>query len=338
MHRAVRRLVLPLVAAVALAGCGDRDSRIAYKELLSDDPQVRADAAARLGQARAADAVDSLVAVLDDPDESVRVTAIRSLAQIGDRKAVPALAPMAEDPLPSVRLALCQALGQFQDPAGGEALRKLLYDDDETIRLGAARALGKLEGPEGVKTLIEVALRDESESVRQHVLKVLAERRVRESVPQVEAALAGEADIVRANAAQALIAIGDRSSVPVLVRALDDPNYKVRALASHALGTIAPADAEVAGALRKRLAAEDHPLVQVDLAWNLARGGDRSEVPRLRELLFKGSPEDVRAEAAIALGEVGDKTDIALLNRAMDDKKGLVRKQAFLAVEKLEKK
>lgn len=319
-----------------LLGCqGDR--HVAYKELRSDDPQERADAAHRLGQARAVEAVPSLVAVLADPDETVRVTAIRSLGQIGDRKALPALIGCADDPLTSVRLALCQALGQLADPTAIPALTRLLHDPDETIRLGAARALGKVEGGEGSRTLLSAALRDRSDTVRRYAAKVLAERGSPEVLPELTGALSDEDASVRQNAARVLAGVGDRSSLPALLRALADPVPSVRARASHALGKIAPKDMGVLTGLRHQFELESDPLCQVALAWNLARGGDRRGLLRIRELLLPPSGEDVQAEAAMALGEVGEKNDIALLHRVLDGGTGLVRKQAFLAVQKLEK-
>ena len=68
----------------------------------------------------------------------------------------------------------------------------------------------------------------------------------------------------------------------------------------------------------------------------LPKPDDGLEVLRL--FLFRGDPEDVRAEAAMALGEVGEESDIELLKRAARDKKGLVRQQAVNAIEKLNKK
>ncbi len=326
------------IAVVSLLlGCRDSDPAVAYKELRSERAQERADAASRLGQARAGEAVGSLVSVLDDPDETVRVTAIRALGQIGDRQAVPSLVRRADDPLASVRLALCQALGQLGDPAGIPTLTRLLHDPDETIRLSAARALGKMDQGAGDRTLLTAALQDPSETVRRHARKVLGERGGRDALPELTAALAGNEEAVRARAAEVLAELADPAAVPALLLALDDPGAAVRAGAVQALGRTAPSDPAVAAALKRRLAVERDALCQVDLAWNLAKGGDRSALPRIRERLLEGNPENVRAEAAMALGEVGDKTDIALLHRALDGGTGLVRKQASMAVQKLEK-
>lgn len=329
-----RRVVLPLAGILLSLACG-QSPRVAFKELADSDPQVRADAAMRLGQARATEGVDSLIAILGDPDEMVRVHAVQSLGLIGDKRAVAALLPLAGDPLVSVRLSVCKALGALGDPQAVPALGPLLYDGDDTVRIAAARGLGEIPGAESLDVLLKIALQDESETVRQHVVKVVGERRSRDSIPKLESALAAESDLVRANAARVLGELADRSSVPALIRALDDPYYKVRSLSAHALARLAPDEPEVGEALRRRLKIEEHGMSTVDIAWAMAKASDRSGVDRIRELLFKGEPEDVRAEAARALGEIGDASDVDRLHKATYDKNGLVGREAARALKSL---
>lgn len=331
----LRASVVPFLAAILLfVGCtGSRE--VAYKQLTDDDPVVRQDAALRLGQARAADGVDSLIAVLGDPEEQVRVQVILSLGQIGDKKATAAVAKMADESSSAVRMAVAQSLGMLKDPSSVPTLEKLLQATEGPVRMSAARALGEVPGDESVDALLRVALRDEDEMVRQHVVQVVGDRRVRDAIPKLEGMLGAEAEIVRANAAKVLGEVGDRSTLPALIHALDDPFWKVRSLAAHSIGTIDPADPEAREALRRRLDVEKHQMTVVDLAWVLAKGGDPSALGRVRELLFKGQPEDIRAEAALALGEVGTAEDLPLLQKALSDKKGLVRQEAYKASQKL---
>jgi HEAT repeat protein len=98
---------------------------------------------------------------------------------------------------------------------------------------------------------------------------------------------------------------------------------------------VAPDDPSVAQDLRRRLEIEDTGMTRVDLAWSLAVCGDRSQLVVVRDLLFRGNPEDVRAQAARALGEVGEPRDIPLLQKAMLDKKGLVRSEAYSSLQKM---
>lgn len=322
--------------AVVLLGtaCSDKQ-RGAVKDLANDDPAIRSGAAIRLGQLRLPEAVDVLITALDDPEETVRVNVIRALGNIGDPKAIAPIVPFVGDVRPAVRMAACQALGAFRDTRGVPALEKALYDDDESIRIVAARALSDVPGPESLEVLLRVALRDESERIRSHVVKVVGARRAREAVPRLESALRAESDMVRANAAMTLGEIGDHSSLPVLYGSLDDTYYKVRCLSAHAIARLAPGDAEAKAAVAKRLAVEDNGMARVDLAWALGKLGDRSGLETIRTLLFRGEPEDVRAEAAIALGELGDASELPVLEKALGDKMGLVRSRVAEAMDKI---
>jgi len=109
-------------------------------------------------------------------------------------------------------------------------------------------------------------------------------------------------------------------------------------LAAHSIADVVgkgtPDPAAMEG-IRARLAIETEGMARVDMAWSLVRMGDRSEVEILRTLLRTGEPEDVRAEAAIGLGELGDPAEIPALEKALKDKKGLVRMRAAEAINKI---
>ncbi len=326
---------LCLCLGLLLAGC-NAGSKVAYKELLNEDPAVRADAVRKLGESRVAEALPSLLEMLNDPSEEVRVMTLIALADFGDTSVFPDLMPLTDDPMDAVRLQLAYTCFRFADSAGIEALEKLMYDPDETIRVATARALGVIDDPKALQLLLDYALQDESETVRQHVIKVIGERDYREAIPRLEDALTAEADVVRSNAAMVLGQIGDSSSLPVMLVALEDPFYKVRSLIAHAIKEHADnGDAEVLERLHAALSVEEVQIVKVDMAWALAGLGDDSKVDTIRDLLVTGDPEDVRAEAAMALGDIGTAADLPLLEKAIRDKKGLVGREAALAAQKL---
>ena len=338
MHRSVGQAL----GSVTLAGvcltlaCG-RKPHVAYRELQDHDPRVRADMATRLGEARIRGAVDSLVALLDDPHVEVRVSAIRALGEIGDPRAVPAMIEHGSDPSVPFRTAMCRSLGQLEDPRAVPLLGRFLRDMDDRMRLAAAKALADIPGRESADALVGVLLRDESETIQEQAAKLLRRsdatlvaRRIQESVKSGD-------DRVRANAARALGELADRSSISFLIEALDDPYHGVRSMAAQSLVELAPDDAAVREALERRMSGETQALTQVDLAWSLARLGNRSHVDRIRSLLFEGSPEEVRAEAAMALGDVGDETDLARLEKALQADASLVRREAYVAIQKLKR-
>jgi HEAT repeat protein len=142
----------------------------------------------------------------------------------------------------------------------------------------------------------------------------------------------------RVHAARILGDLGGNDAVPALIAALSDPSAAVRSRAARSLAAVAPQDAAARESLRKRLGVETEELPQVDLAWCLARTGDRAHVDTLRRLLERGATEHVRAEAAMALGDVGDASDVDRLERAMEgDEMGRVRREAYVAIQKLKR-
>jgi HEAT repeat protein len=325
-----------LLGALVLSGCGGRGKK-AYPELASPDPAVRAEAAARLGEEKDREAVPALIEVLSDPEETVRVEAARALGEIGDPSAIRALGRLADDPLDTVRLAAGQAFGKIADPAALPALERLLADPDTPVRKVAIKSLGKIPGAEAVRLLANAAAQDEAEDARQLALRTLADKDRAQAIPVLERALESESDLLRATAAHLLLEMGDRSSLPLLLKALEDPFFKVRSLAAHAAAKVAPSDPAVRDALARRLESEPEGLTRVDLAWALAKAGDRSKMGLIREALLRGDPPEVRAEAAMALGEIGEPSDRQLLSVAAKDRKGLVRREAKEALEKLGK-
>ncbi len=340
MHRGVGQAIGSVtLAGVCLTLACERRPHGAYRELMDPDPQVRADTAVRLGQARAKDAVDSLVRLLSDPEDRVRASAIRALGEIGDPRAVPSLMEHSVDPDVRVRVALCRALGLLGDARAIPVLERMLGDrgTEDRVRLEAARAVAGIPGPESTEALVRIMVRDQSDSIRAEVRSLMEGMDVLRATRIVEESLRQGPDEVRANAARMAGEMGDRQLLPALAAALDDPFFRVRCRAAHALVELAPDDAEVREALTHRLSAETEGLARVDLAWSLARMGDRSHFDVIRSLLRAGT-EEVRAEAAMALGDVGDLSDVARLEEALRaDGTGMVWREAYVAIQKLKR-
>jgi HEAT repeat protein len=211
-------LSVGLAVVLLSSACTDRNA--AGKQLTDADPAVRSDAAIRLGQSKAKDAVDPLLKALDDRDESVRVNVIRALGEIGEPRVVPTILACLSETSSVVRMAACQALGQLGDPRALPALEKVLYDPDE-------RCDGRPRSARSRATLDSSAHRaqDESEIIRSHVVKVV------ESAGRGGRAQAGRRAGRRIRSRERRVGlgqIGDASSLQLLTRSLDDPYYKVR--------------------------------------------------------------------------------------------------------------
>ncbi len=114
-------------------------------ERLSDrDWQVRREAAEALGAAGDRQAVEPLLAVLNDRDGewAVRTAAARSLGVLGDSKAVESLAAVLNDMNAHVRYAAVVALGRIgTDATRGPLESAARMDSDGAVRFSAFQAL-----------------------------------------------------------------------------------------------------------------------------------------------------------------------------------------------------
>ncbi|HKQ97152.1 MAG TPA: HEAT repeat domain-containing protein [Candidatus Polarisedimenticolia bacterium] len=163
----------------------------------------RAEAAEKLGVLGSKQAVDPLVAALDDPSAEVRLRAARALGLIRGQT--------------SIR-PLVQALA---DPSRWSAIR--LSD----ILIGA--------GEEAVDELL-AAYETLPSSARVTALDILGRIRTPRAATLLRRAIADEMPDVRARAAHAMGLLADGSFEPFLTKALDDESWAVRAMAAKALG------------------------------------------------------------------------------------------------------
>ena len=293
---------------------------------LSDsDEEVRLFAAVMLGSLKAPAAVPALVQALSDPDVNVRHAAAASLGQIGSPEAVPRLVDALHGE-PWLQYSALHALGEIGDPRAAPALLSLL--DDETLRMPALEALGRLAGREALARIAPHLL-DPDPALRNAAIRAVVEIEQRATAsgesldPDVQAALKREdlvthligmlADEESLNRRTAAVTLGwlreGRASGP-LIELLGDA--AVREFASHALVSIG---------YREPLAWERglaHPDDAVRLgtvrclAWIAPPEGTALVAP-----LIHDPAAEVRAEAAAAVGRLGDENEL-IQESAMD--------------------
>lgn len=126
----------------------------------------------------------------------------------------------------------------------------------------------------------------------------------------------------RAHAIEALQDAAPHEGRGRLRDALRDPSAGVRFATLMALGTLA--DRDSLDAIRS--AAEDNdPNVRVAALFALHRLGEFSRTSELAELLLDHPNPPVRANAALAIGRLGEAKSVKLLHRALHDREELVR-------------
>lgn len=215
----------------------------AARALQAEDPEVRADAAGRLGYVfgvRAKPAIPQLVQALWDDDAFVRSCAAEALGRIGPeaKEAIPALTVVlkTEGGEDSAYSAAAEALGRIGPEARSAVpfLRAMLQHPDSYVRVNAALALWHID-------------------------------KNRSGLPVVTAGLGDRKARVRAYAAEALwLMRQDRRAVSVLLDVLRDADFSdapaannERYIAARALGRIGPPAKAALSSLLHLLSNED---------------------------------------------------------------------------------
>jgi HEAT repeat protein len=183
------------VKALSLVSHNRMAERLAMKALGDDDAKVRTAAAATLGQLHATAAIPSLKEALEDKDPAVMVAAAYSLFVLGDKSAygiyyailmgekkasegmIQSQLDRLKDPKHVAQLGLSEGLGFV--PYGGmgmEAYKQIMKRNAAPVRASAARFLAHDPDPIVEDALVQSALADSSDNVRQAALDALAER------------------------------------------------------------------------------------------------------------------------------------------------------------------
>jgi HEAT repeat protein len=195
-----------------------------------------------------ADAVPSLLAMLDSSETNDRLAALLVLAGIGAeaKKAVPRLCACLDDPNESVRLGSMRALGAI-GPEAKAALPNLftsLKNASVDYQLSVASAIYRIDLREAEKTvpILSAALKHRNAGTRLNATLVLQGMGPagKDAIPQLIEALSDNDVDVRVHAIYALRETGPKHSdaVDAIERALKDENAQVRRAASEALESV----------------------------------------------------------------------------------------------------
>jgi HEAT repeat protein len=219
------------------------------QQLGSSDPEMKKQAAEKLGELKDSSAVAPLIEALKDRNCDVQRAAAVALGKIGDVQAVEPLSFALVGDAPSLRISAAEALGQIGGTRSAEMLMVALMDDDKSVQVSALKALKET----GYEQVLIAALRDGDMYVRREAVGVLGKIGDARAVEPLIAALRDGDIYVRRDAVEALTKIG-KASVEPLITALNDGYEEVRMGAAKALEKIG--DARAIESLAKFLIAE----------------------------------------------------------------------------------
>jgi HEAT repeat protein len=308
------------------------------QRLASEDAGVRRLAVLEFEDSGEETWLHHIVAVLrDDPDPELRAEAARVLAGWGGDDVVDALSRALRDE-PPVRTAAASSLAELKDARAASGLIPYAADPDAFVCASALRGLKELR-LSAAALPATAALSHTDAAVRREAVGVLGWLKHTAALPQLArvAATDPDAEVRRAAAgALGLAAPESEAALTALRAALRDSAWAVREEAATTLGKFHDTDGVIAEALRVAMA-DDYWQVRLRAARSLGRLRDALAVPLLIEALVHPAG-NLRREAAIALGDVGDPRATAALEAASADPDPEVRKAARLALQRLSRK
>jgi HEAT repeat protein len=308
-----------------------------HDRLQSEDAGIRQVALLEFADSAEDALLPAVIALLrDDPDEELRAEAARALAGYEDADAVEALA-VALDDQPAVAAAAAGSLAELKNAQVGAVLLRHVRDEPAFALSSVLRALKELRIPAAAQPAL-AALTHVDASVRREAVGVLGWLKFTAALPGIGHLAVADVDVdVRRTACGALgMAAQDADVVDVrhvltaLIACLKDHAWQVREEAATTLGKFRAAHDGVAEALRAGMQ-DDYWQVRLRAARSLGRLRDAEALPVLIEALLH-SAGNLRKEAAIALGEIGDPGAIDALKASNTDPDPEVRKAVRLAL------
>jgi len=234
-----RQEQLRVAAADALGAFKDRRALQPLTQVMLRDPapQVRAHAAAAVGQIAGDQAASVLIAAFSDPDFATRLRAIEAFESM-HLTDTSALERALNDSNAEVRKRAAVALdrtGHLERIVG-----QLASEDRDVVRTAYAGVLQL--GAAGLVEGIAVWLRHESMQVRSLVAKACGELGIARLGPMLLGCINDPAWPVRASVCEALGRLRPVGSVPELIRMLSDFEEPVREAAAAAISTHTDSD------------------------------------------------------------------------------------------------
>lgn len=333
---------LVLVVLAFLASCQGRG-------LPGSTPDERAVAAAQLGINGENQNIPILLDAIRTDQELVQVQAINSLGRIGTVEAVAALAEAAKSESRVCREGVALALRDIAPESYAAAADVLVEmgkhhlprsdgsDPNLTVRQAIVTSLGVLQQPAGIEFLVQRLKDDHDEHIRNAAVLTLGRIGDSRALDLLIDVYKTDNQKNRTWAIESLGNIGDERGLPYVIEALSDYDPVCRGKAAWALMQLQGEGCREA--VTEALAVEEDDMPAVVMAHVLVLLGDPRAVALIEDRAILAKSNFARAEACRILGDVGRKETIPVLDKAFhNDRDGLVKKEASVAIRKLFKK
>lgn len=271
--------------------------------------QVRGKAVEIIGNSASLEYSGKLVEALDDNDESVAGAAVISLGKTGDPKVIGSLAIYLRNKKKTraFKEGIVVALGKMGCPEALDALWDVLNDAeaDANARRLAARAMRHFECGL-VAGKVQAGISSGDEYVRQNIAKVLRLHKCQKSVDLLLSQLHDPSDLVKQEASISLAIHGREEGLGALTSLIDANNAEN--IDEICIGLAAINNHDSMTLLKKCLKHGDAAFrrASVRALGRKCCGADCQTVTELLTELIRDEDGEVRREAVIAIGNIGD--------------------------------
>ena len=314
---------------------------------LEDDARatVRQNAAWALGEIKGDAATTALITALKkDKQGVVRQESAIALGKIkGQRVVDPLLDALRSDKYETTRFQAAVALREIQAGDKGlvDVLKKGLgnFDDGYEVLSVQNEVIGALikDGNDATaEFVLDVLKSTDDEWVRWAFVHILGATAKKVAADAMLAELKHPSYVIRKRAANSLGGFKERRMVEPLIAVLEDRGEMKSIRAAAIVSLNALKDERAAVPLLAALS-DENAEIRLQAAAALGALKDSKAVEKLSEIVGNPlEPDNVRAAAVTALGNIGDKSVENILIRALDIRVGNIAKDAIIALGKLE--
>ncbi len=356
MRRIITLLSLVCITLLFISPLAAKTKREEAQDLMKElaksrDDSIRADAAWRLGQMGATDAVPSLIAALEDEYASVRANAAASLWNLGEvsKPAMPALKKALTDPYAGVVANAAGALVKLGVPKTklAPAYKRLLLEKQCRFRIHGLKGLmGQVPPTELFNDALECSRDDDLDNrfAAGDVLRELMDVNNRTMIPLILEALKKSGDDHVTDLVLAIVRFKPHvtEAVPILEKLLSSPVPDTRRVAALGLGSMKETALDTLPSLVKLLTSDTDAEVREAAAEAIGDIGKKAKeaVPALIRAAKGDQWPKVRKAAIQALGEMGEEARdaIPVLREALKDPDVFIRTSARNALFRVDPK